>query len=240
MIVSVDQEVPAYESYAAERTRGLYNVGADDGRRFKLDVDIPVGTRELDSWQIGAIVGPSGSGKSSILRELAAEGWTEQQHKWGDAPIIEELNNLATYAKATAALAAVGLGSVPSWLRPRGVLSMGEGFRADMAKLLLETADGEATVLLDEFTSVLDRQVAQVGAGAFARSWRRVEGRHIVLFSCHYDILEWVQPDWWLDTAEGLNEFADDRGLVEIQEGLPAKTDGVGYDTSKVIDELDC
>lgn len=213
MILTVDQEVPAFDSYAAERARGLYNVGVADGRRFRLQADIPVEDRD---WKIGVVVGPSGSGKSSILRGLKNWGWVEPQFKWPhDKPIIECLDEEGSFAKATASLAAVGLGSVPSWLRPRQVLSMGEGFRADMAKLLLSpTTD----VVLDEFTSVLDRQVAKVGAGAFAKAWRK-QDRSIILFTCHYDVLEWIEPDWFLDTAEGLDQFAEDRGVVVARKG---------------------
>ena len=223
-VVTVDQEVPKYASYAAERTRGLYNVDADDGSRFQLSVDLPV---ERDDWRIGVVVGPSGSGKSSIVRELKRDGWLEWTGgRWSkDKPIIEVLGG-TDYAKATAALSAVGLGSVPSWLRPHQVLSTGEAFRADMARLLLT---GKDSVIIDEFTSVLDRQVAQVAAGAFAKSWRRGD-RQIILVTCHYDVLDWVQPDWWIDTQEGLNEFASDRGVVQAREGrFPAAEDGTHH-----------
>lgn len=219
MKISIDHEVPEFDSYAAERTRGLYNVDAEDGMHFHLDVELP----DLDGdWAIGVVVGPSGSGKTSILRALVDEGWREwsTSGRWRekDKPIIEVLSDLSEavggkgYPGATAALAAVGLGSVPSWLRPRSVLSMGEGFRADMARLLLDTTADY--VVLDEFTSVLDRQVAQVGAGAFAKAWRK-QGRKIVVFTPHYDILDWVQPDWVIDTAGGERLPGDGRKVVQ-------------------------
>lgn len=198
MRVSVDQSIPPSETYASARTRSLYNVGVEDGNRFRLEADIPV---EREDWQIGVVVGPSGSGKSSILRELAAIGWWEVIAEWGDGPIIDILSDRADYAMATASLSAVGLGSVPSWLRPRSVLSMGEGFRADLAQLLLTSGEHDQ-FLIDEFTSVLDRQVACVASGAFAKSWRRKPGRQVVIFACHYDILDWLEPDWYIDTAE--------------------------------------
>lgn len=55
--------------------------------------------------------------------------------------------------------------------------------------------------MVDEFTSVIDRQIAKVGAAAFAKMWRRGSGQ-IVLLSCHHDIIEWLQPDWVYNTDE--------------------------------------
>lgn len=222
MRIEIDQSIPVYEGYAAARARGLYNVEAEDGARFRLAVEIPT---EDDSWSIGVVVGPSGSGKSSVgwaLSNSFSKGqcWREWRGgRWPrDEPVIEYLTRSAgRFEKATAALAAVGLGSVPSWLRPHRVLSTGEAFRAEMAKLLLSDED---QVVLDEFTSVLDRQVAQVGAGAFAKAWRRKPGRRAILLTCHYDILSWVEPDWVIDTAEGLNQFAEDRAVVEAKPEL--------------------
>ncbi|WP_291325208.1 GNAT family N-acetyltransferase [Desulfovibrio sp. UCD-KL4C] len=99
----------------------------------------------------------------------------------------------------TGALSSVGLGDVPSWLRPYGVLSMGEKFRADLARIISERPK---RIVIDEFSSVVDRQIAKAGAHAFSKSWKRTKGK-AVLLSCHYDIIEWVQPDWVLDTATG-------------------------------------
>ena len=63
-------------------------------------------------------------------------------------------------------------------------------------------AEAPAEVVIDEFTSVVDRQIAKIGAGAFAKGWRRTGGK-AVLISCHYDIIDWVQPDWVFDTGSG-------------------------------------
>ena len=74
---------------------------------------------------------------------------------------------MQTLYAVTSALSAVGLGSVPSWLRPFSVLSNGEQFRAGLARLLLSD---EKAVVLDEFTSVIDRQVARIASGAFQKA----------------------------------------------------------------------
>lgn len=239
MIVHIDNQTPEPDGYAAARTLGLYNVGVEDATRFRMDVDVPV---EKEDWHIGVIVGPSGSGKTSIARALADTGsWFDWSPEWSAEPVIEELTRDGEYGKATAALAAVGLGSVPSWLRPHHVLSNGEGFRANMAKLLLLSNDIDgAKVVIDEFTSVLDRQVAKVGAGAFAKAWRRKPDRRVILITPHYDILDWVQPDWWIDTAEGADEFASDRGVVTAREGeFQAALHHGGYSGDRVA-TLEC
>jgi hypothetical protein len=199
--VAIRNSCVDYDSYRAQRTKSLFNVdsGADFSRDFHLPID------ELVGWTIGVCVGPSGSGKSSIGRALEAEGWEmwDGRHHWpADEPVIDALVPDGDYDEATAALASVGLGDVPSWLRPYAVLSNGERFRADLARVLAERHD---RVVVDEFSSVVDRQVAQVGAGAFQKAWRRGNdgSRQAVLLSCHLDILEWVRPNWVLATETG-------------------------------------
>ena len=93
----------------------------------------------------------------------------------------------------------MGLGSVPAWLRPYHALSNGEKFRADLARIVCERP---APVVIDEFTSVVDRQIARIGALAFGKAWKRGAGK-AVLLSCHYEIIEWLEPDWVFDTATG-------------------------------------
>ncbi|KVP51454.1 ABC transporter ATP-binding protein [Burkholderia ubonensis] len=178
-------------SYRAARVKSLFNV--DDGRCFDLEADLLINEQD---WQIGVIVGPSGSGKTSLgkaVGPLYAPEWSARK------PIIDAITPEGAFDAVTAALSAVGLGSVPTWLRPFSVLSNGEQFRATLARLVCEAP---RLAVVDEFSSVVDRQIARIGAGAFAKAWRRTGGR-VVLLSCHYDILDWVQPDWVFDTAAG-------------------------------------
>lgn len=204
-LISVDQSVPAFDSYRATRVRSLFNVTPDDGQRFRASADLPV---DEDGWQIGLIVGPSGSGKSSIGRSAWGPEAMHGGFAWpSDKAIIDAIGEDDFFDDVAAALSAVGLGSVPSWLRPFAVLSTGEKFRAELARLLMSKRD---RVVFDEFTSVVDRRVAQIGAGAFAKAWRRRAGRQIILLSCHRDVIEWVQPDWMLDTEN----FAFSRGSL--------------------------
>lgn len=58
-----------------------------------------------------------------------------------------------------------------------------------------------AKAVVDEFTSVVDRQIARVGAQAFQKAWRRENpAGKVVLLTPHYDVVDWLQPDWVIDT----------------------------------------
>lgn len=183
-------------SYRAARVKSLFN--AEDGTTFHLDAELPL---EGMDWRIGVIVGPSGSGKTSLgARIFGPETLWASEYRWPDGvPLIDAIAPGGDFDEVTGALAAVGLGSVPSWLRPYHVLSNGEKFRAQLAMLLCEQPE---RVVVDEFTSVVDRQIAKMGSLAFAKAWRRGKGQ-CVLLTPHYDVLEWIEPDWIFDTARG-------------------------------------
>lgn len=198
MKLTVHHRCTDYDSFRAAAVKSLFNV--ESGADFSIEANLPI---DQEDWQIGVIVGPSGSGKTS----LGAKIGPLYQPTWPDnEPIIDAIAPHQGFDVVTGALASVGLGSVPTWLRPYPVLSNGEKFRATLAKLVCEAP---ALAVIDEFSSVVDRQIAQIGAGAFAKGWRRTTGK-VVLLSCHYDILDWVSPDWVFDTSTG--EFQ--RGLL--------------------------
>ncbi len=120
-------------------------------------------------------------------------------------------------------LTAVGFSSPPSWVKPYAVLSRGEQFRCDLARALAmalesngeaapagQTASADAAasrstriVAFDEFTSVVDRNVAQIGSAAVSKSIRggKIPCRFVAV-TCHYDVAEWLEPDWVVDMAE--------------------------------------
>lgn len=195
MKIDITNTCQNFESYRSARVKSLFNV--DDGSRFEMTAELPI---ENTDWRLGLVVGPSGSGKTTLGRHIFGSDKTAAIEWPADRPIIDAIDPEGSFDNATAALSAVGLGSVPSWLRPHSVLSNGERFRADLARLICERP---SEVVIDEFTSVVDRQIARIGALAFGKAWRRTGGR-AALLSCHYDIIDWLDPDWIFDTATGV------------------------------------
>ncbi len=142
-------------------------------------------------YQIGLIVGPSGSGKSTILSEIGKV----EPPDWN--PELSVASHFKTADEAQKRLSGVGFNSIPSWLRPYHVLSAGEKFRADTARII---SDGAC---IDEFTSVVDRNVAKSCAFAVRRFITSEKINRVTFASCHYDIIEWLQPDWIIDLNGG-------------------------------------
>lgn len=196
MRIEVRHHCDEYASYRAARVHSLFNADAQLGANFNLDAELDIDDTD---WRVGLVVGPSGSGKTSIGKRIFPGAFYEPKGWRDDAPVIDCILPNGSFDDVTGALAAVGLGSVPSWLRPYHVLSNGEKFRADLARIVAEAPE---RVVVDEFTSVVDRQIAKIGALAFQKSWRRTKGQ-AVLLSCHYDIIDWLEPDWVFDTGSG-------------------------------------
>ena len=54
---------------------------------------------------------------------------------------------------------------------------------------------GYALSVFDEFTSVVDREIAKVSAYAISKAVRRSKKKFIAV-TCHYDVVDWLEPDW--------------------------------------------
>jgi len=148
-------------------------------------------TKLPTKFKLGVIVGSSGSGKSTILKKFGLE----QNPIW--EPNKSIVSHFKTPDEAINKLGSVGLNSVPSWYKPYSVLSNGEKFRADLARKI------KSNVVIDEFTSVVDRAVAKAASVSLSRYIKNNGLENIVLSTCHRDILEWLEPDWVLDTDTG-------------------------------------
>ena len=210
--IEIHHRTSDFHSYRAARVKSLFN--AESGCNYDLVID---GVDLSGAWNIGVVVGASGSGKTSIGKMIfgenkivsLADGW----HR--DRPIIDDIAPDGDFNTVTGLLASVGLGDVPAWLRPFHVLSNGEQFRAGLARLICEKP-GEAVV--DEFTSVIDRQIARIGAQAFQKAWRRENpSGKVVLLTPHYDVVDWLRPDWVIDTNKKTFERDCPRQRAKIE-----------------------
>ena len=92
-------------------------------------------------------------------------------------------------------LSSVGFSSPPAWIRPFGVLSNGQQFRVTLARTLADAMVDNLPKLVDEYSSVVDRTVARIGSAAVAKTVRRHHLQFIAV-TCHYDVLDWLEPDW--------------------------------------------
>ena len=159
---------------------------------------------------IGLIVGPSGSGKSSILKDL---GLSEATYEWDGTKSVA--SHFANYEEASERFSAVALNSIPDQLKPYHSLSTGQKFRAHMARAL------ENNAVVDEYTSVIDRNTAKALSNSIRKYVDRKGLKNIVLVGCHYDVIEWLRPDWIFDTQTGTltteRNFADQKLLYKLE-----------------------
>ena len=154
------------------------------------------GNIELDdNWQIGLIVGNSGTGKTTIAKQLFPDSYITD-FKYSDSAIIDEIGKSESVDDIVRMFNSVGFSSPTSWLKPYSVLSNGEKMRVDLANALLNE---NKLIVFDEFTSVVDRNIAKIGSYAVQKSIRKSDKKFIAV-GCHFDIEEWIQPDWVFNT----------------------------------------
>jgi GNAT superfamily N-acetyltransferase len=199
--LSIDVDCPVAESFRVQQVAGMFDLPLGERSSQRFEVELP-GPEE--HWSIGLIVGPSGSGKSTVARVAFGEDLYEAAAWPVDSAVIDGFGETPV-KKVVELFTAVGFGSPPSWVKPYGVLSNGERFRCDLARALARSCDEPGAVAaFDEFTSVVDRNVARVCSAAIAKQIRSgVIPARFVAVTCHYDVAEWLEPDWVLDMATG-------------------------------------
>ncbi len=201
-LCTVTVQTPIRDSFRVRQVSGMFDLPEKNTWGETFSAELPA----LDEpWTIGCIVGPSGSGKSTLARAAYQAHYYEAAAWPRDRAVIDCLGD-APIQQLTHTLTAVGLGSPPAWLKPFAVLSNGEKFRCELARALL-TAAGDRQphqlLVFDEFTSLVDRNVAKIASAALSKSIRsgRLNCRFVAV-TCHADIVEWLEPDWVLDLGQ--------------------------------------
>lgn len=180
---------PVERTPRVRQLEGMFDLPATRVSTVRWSGSLPIEERE---WNIGLIVGPSGCGKSTLARELFGSALVTGYDWSASQSVVDGFPEKMTIREISRLLSSVGFSSPPNWLRPFGILSNGEQFRVTVARALAEQPE---LAVIDEFTSVVDRTVARIGSAAVARTVRST-GKRLVAVACHYDIIDWLQPDW--------------------------------------------
>jgi ABC-type ATPase with predicted acetyltransferase domain len=176
------------KSFKVNKVKSMFDCDMDIVKK-EYDVDIPI---ENESWNVGLIVGASGTGKTTIAKKLFKDFLLFEGFEWKGKSIVDDFPDDLSAKEITEILSKVGFASPPDWLKPFAVLSNGQKMRAELARLIMEA---DKPFIYDEFTSVVDRQVACIGSAAIQKFVRKTNKQFIAV-SCHYDIAEWLEPDW--------------------------------------------
>lgn len=205
-------------STRVQQLGGMFDVPIAEKCERRWSGSVPIEERE---WNVGLIVGPSGAGKSQVARQLFP-GLVDVPLEWTDRAVIDDFRDGIGIEAISNACSAVGFNTIPSWMRPFATLSNGEQFRVALARRLVELPD---PIVVDEFTSVVDRQVGQIGAHA-VQKWARRNGRQFVAVTCHHDVIDWLDPDWILEPATMAFQW---RSLRQRRPRIDVTISPVGY-----------
>lgn len=192
------------ESFRINKVKGMFDCQFEEIKK-EFNVNIPI---ENMDWNVGLIVGASGTGKTTIAKKVFDDFDLFQGFDWVKDSVLDDFDEKLSAKEITEILSKVGFASPPDWLKPFNVLSNGQKMRVELARLIVESS---RPFIYDEFTSVVDRQVACIGSSAIQKFIRK-ENKQFIAVSCHYDVKDWLEPDWIFDVNE--MKFIDVRGSL--------------------------
>jgi hypothetical protein len=178
---------PKRRSLAANRVADLFGLSPDEPPLIvapNVQLDVRPGDVVL-------FVGPSGSGKSSLLRESGRLLDALDIHgvPIPDVPLVDVLHG--DFQSNLELLSACGLSEARLLWRTPAELSDGQRARF---RLALALDQHPAWIMADEFAAVLDRPLAKVLAFNIRKlAWRT--GTGFLLATTHDDLLDDLNPD---------------------------------------------
>ena len=145
----------------------------------KLTHELSINADVTSPFSVGLIIGASGSGKTTLAKQIFGEEKFKCYLNKSSA-VIDQFPENMPYDDRAQLLTGVGLSQVPCWIKPAGTLSNGQQARAEAALQLAFMKDDVAVI--DEWTSVVDRNVAKAMSFCLAKQARRQNAK-IVLIS---------------------------------------------------------
>ena len=186
---------------------------------------------DLRPGDVALLIGPSGSGKSSLLREVAKQvnAINVNTLSLPDVPLVDALTGpLETRLEL---LSACGLAEARLMLRTPSELSDGQRYRFRIALVLDRCKSSPDFIphsefrtphlLLDEFTAPLDRPLAKVVAFNLRKQATRT-GVGVLAATTHDDIIDDLNPDL-LVHCHGEGDLVVERRAVK-KNGSPSTT----------------
>jgi ABC-type ATPase with predicted acetyltransferase domain len=173
-----------------------FGLGLDDKEFVVFDhQDI-----EILQGDVVYVTGQSGSGKSTVLRELAmlmsAEGLAVSDIDAVpllDKPLIDQIG--ANTTEALNLLSIAGLNDAYLFIRKPAELSDGQRYRFRLAKLI---ESGAKVWVADEFLAVLDRVTAKVIAFNLQKIARKA-GATLIVATTHTDMVADLAPSLYIE-----------------------------------------
>lgn len=197
------------------RAASMFGLGVDESRSLTI---VPRAEIPLPAPGVVFITGPSGGGKSTVLRLIAGQCRAVDRPlvdlgampALPERPLVDALE--LPLERALEALSLAGLGDAFVMLRTPGELSDGQRFRVRLAQVMamVDGARREAgtpppIILADEFCATLDRLTAKILARN-VRKWVQRAGVTFIAATTHDDLLEPLQPQVlvWKDLGEAM------------------------------------
>jgi ABC-type ATPase with predicted acetyltransferase domain len=179
----------------SDKARGVMQMFGVDLERLRTGSTRHACEIHLEPGQVCYITGPSGSGKSVIIRELYKAAPKNERLMLDDIELPADKRLVDCFeselVSSLKTLSMAGLSDVFTLLSTPAQLSEGQKYRF---RLAMAIASKSSFIFADEFCSNLDRITAAVIAYS-VRRYATKSGKIFILSSSHDDIISDLVPD---------------------------------------------